>query len=459
MLLKEHVLNTVRRYRMLDEGDRVLVAVSGGPDSMALLHLLIELSRELSLALYGFHLDHRLRPESAEDALFVKARFEEAGIPLESTEYDLPGFIERTRLSVEDAARRVRYALLDKAADKVSASRIALGHQADDQVETFMMRILRGAGLAGLSAIPPVRDRFIRPLIETDRVDILEFLSTRGIRYRTDASNEDTSFLRNKVRARLIPELTEMNPAFKEVALNTIELIKEDEAFLTEEAGRAYARTASEGDSVVRLVLGDLLGLAPAIRRRVLRLAVEQVKGDLLNIEFRHIRLLMEGAAAGSLLMDLPGGLKGLVEGTDLLLGRGDVLGVPELAPLELRIPGTTNLDGRAIEAEIVIPSKAIDRDPAVAQLDYDLLQAPLIARGWKPGDFFHPLGLGGTKKIQDFFTDLKIPRRLRAEVPIVESAGAVVWVGGLRIDDHYKVTDKTKRVLILRLLNSKAGF
>ncbi len=454
MSIRDKVLETVKKFDMVRRGEKVLVAVSGGPDSIALLRLMLDLSKELGIILHAFHLDHRLRPESEGDAAFVAAVCERLGVQLESASYDVPSFLRETGLSVEDGARRVRYRLLEETADRIGAHRIALGHQADDQVETFLMRLIRGTGLAGLSAIPPVRGRFIRPLIEVDKDEILEYLDEVGEGFVIDASNEDLSFLRNRIRLRLIPELLGYNPAFKRLVLQTVEIAREDEALLETETSWRFEAISSVEDGIVSISLADFNKQPPAIARRIVRRALEIAKGDLLGFEFKHASEVLNGAAAGSLRVDLPGEVVAAVEAGELVIGRKSAMMPPPAKPVELPVPGIAKAPelGCIVKAEVVsAEGYEISKDPFVAQLDAERVKSPLAVRSWRPGDAFAPLGMYGEKKLQDFFVDEKVPRRRRPRIPIVEGGGEILWVVGMRINDRYKVTSGTRKVLILK--------
>lgn len=452
----ERVSGTIEEYGMIERGDTVLVGLSGGPDSVALLYLLLELCSPMNLRIVAFHLDHRLRPESAEDAAFVSRLCRALGVGLESESFDVLAYIQKEGLSVEDGARRVRYRLLERAANKVGADKIALGHHADDQVETFLMRIIRGSGLAGLTSIPPVRGRFIRPLIGVRRGEILAFLAEKSANFVIDASNEDTSYLRNRVRAHLIPELLEYNPAFVDVALQNVRSIRDDETLLEELGMSAFRKTAEiEEDGSVVIEARSLSTMAPALARRVVRKGIETVKGDLLGIDFRHVKLILDGLAAGSLSQDLPGEVAAILERGKLVIFRTGASGLAISEEIEVRIPGELPLPklGVAIEGEIVdADHHSLLRVPGIAQLDYDLLKAPLIVRAWRPGDFFYPLGMKGRKKVQDFLVDEKISRRKRRAILVLQAGGDIVWLAGLRIDDRYKVSPSTRRIALLRL-------
>lgn len=456
MLLIDKVLKTIDKFSMLSPGDRVLVGVSGGPDSVALLHILRELAPGFDLELHAFHLNHHLREESADDSRFVARLCERLAVSLDSAEYDVPAYLKETGLSIEDGARRIRYRLIEETASRIEAGKIALGHQADDQVETFLMRLIRGAGLTGLAAIPPVRGRIIRPLIETGKDEILAYLEQAGESYVIDASNEDTSFFRNRVRLRLIPELMAANPDFKKAVLQTNELVRDDESLLDVQSRDVFDRLATIDTRLVVVATGELGDLPTALARRVVRLAVEKVKGDLLSVEFKHVEAVIEGARNRLLRIDLPGDVIAAVEGDELVIAPKDELEPFEIPPTQLLIPGKTDIPSldRAIVAGIHGGKDyELVRNPAIAELDADRIGGPVICRSWKPGDSFTPLGLKGEKKIQDFFVDEKIARRHRGRVPIVEAAGRVIWVGGMRIDDRVKVRPKSLRVLTLQII------
>lgn len=471
--MKEKVLATIQKYSMLAPGDRVLVAVSGGPDSVALLHVLFDLRETLDLELHVFHLNHMMRGKASErDALFVKELADELGLPCTIRSFDVPAYIDERGLSPEEGAREVRYMLLDEVAEEVGASKIALGHQANDQVETFIMRILRGAGMEGLGGIPPVRNRYIRPLIEVGREEIEAYCREERIEFRVDASNLNLSYLRNRVRHRLIPALQEYSPGFRENALKTIEILAADQVFLEEVTEEEFTRIAVTEEKLVKLTRSALLKLPLAIRRRVIREGIRFVKGDLTGIEFKHIEAISDYVTLGKgkLQVDLPHGLVAFSEYGAIIVAQKKKLKSPAVGGVLLDIPGATEVRELGVKF-IADLGSARDFKPSeekeVAYLDADELRAPLQGRRPPrvetlkirtrlPGDSFRPLGMKGSRKLQDFFVDEKVPRRRRDRVPILEMNGQIVWVVGYRIDDRFKVTDETRKVLRLKVENLK---
>ncbi len=462
--MRGKVLATIQKYSMLAPGDRVLVAVSGGPDSVALLHVLLDLREALGLELHVFHLNHMMRGKASErDALFVKKLADELGLPCTIRSFDVPAYIEERGLSPQEGAREVRYMLLDEVAEEVGASKIALGHQADDQVETFIMRILRGAGMEGLGGIPPARGKYIRPLIEVGREEIEAYCRGKGIEFRVDASNLNLSYLRNRVRHRLIPAFQEYSPAFKENVLKTIEVLVADQAFLEEVTEEEFARIAVTEEKLVKLARSTLLKMPLAIQRRVIREGIRLVKGDLTGIEFKHIETVSDYVASGKgkLQIDLPHGLVVFSEYGTIIVAQKEKLKSPAIGGIPLDIPGTTEVRELGVRFTADLGS-ARDFRPSegkeVAYLDADELKAPLKVRTRLPGDSFRPLGMKGSRKLQDFFVDEKVPRRERDRVPILETNGQIVWVVRYRIDDRFKVTEKTRKVLKLRVENLRKG-
>ncbi|MDO8885913.1 tRNA lysidine(34) synthetase TilS [Candidatus Oleimmundimicrobium sp.] len=455
---------------MLEFGDKVLVAVSGGQDSVASIYLLLQIRNFFNLDLHVFHLDHMLRGDiSKEDAQFVKALAEKEGLPSTILSFDVPLYAAEKNLSVEEGAREARYMLFKKVANEIGANKVALGHTVDDQVETFLMCLLRGSGLKGLRAIPPVRDIFIRPLIEISRRETEEYCRAQGIEFKVDASNFEFTYLRNKIRHNLIPYLEEYNPNLKETILRTIEVVGDDERFLDEIASKEFNRVSVIKEGLIKFSLDDLKALSVAIRRRVLRMGIEILKGDLKGVEFKHIKdLLLDAEKMSKLRRDIPGQIAIIKEYNNIILIRRDLLEKRGHFEVILSGPGKIEIPELNIEFEVCITEvkgdlsseKGILKDKfcltkgeanLVANLDADKVHFPIQVRNHLPGDKFFPLGLKGEKKLQDYFVDVKLPERLRDKVPIILSEGEIIWVVGHRIDDRFKVTKETQRILNIK--------
>ncbi len=456
----EKVLVTVKKYGMLKKKDKVLIAVSGGGDSLALLFTLLELRDIFDLSLHVFHLNHMMRGKASdEDARFVEGLAGKLGLPATLLSYDVPSFIKKHKLSPEEGAREVRHMLLDKAASDVKADRIALGHTSDDQVETFLMRLIRGAGLEGLRAIPPVRGLYIRPLIEVSRDETHAFCRERNLKPRFDESNVDLSFLRNKIRGGLIPYIIKnYNPSFKEEVLREIQVISEDQALLEKLSEQQWKRVARHEEERVVLDRPKMLKFPLALRRRLLRKAILIVQGNLYGITFQHIEDVLNKVLMGEsgASLDLPKGLIVYREYDIIGIAKGRVgKRLPPDFSVPLKIPGETEISvwNKRISAGLVPVEKAAlpkTRDEAV--FDFGVIKLPLVLRRIQAGDRFRPLGMKGEKKLQDFFVDEKIPREDREKALVVTTAGQIIWVVGRRIDDRFKLTEKTRQALILKV-------
>jgi len=304
MILKEKIKKTIARYNMLSKGDTVLVGVSGGPDSMALLYLLMDIKDEYGITLKIAHLNHGFREEAAEEAEFVRERAASLGLEAVLKFIDVPSIKERDGLSSQEAAREARYSFFKEAAGEAGANKVALAHTSDDQAETVLIRLLRGSGPLGLSGIPPVRALnsqqavIIRPLIDCSRKEIEGYLSEKGIPFVTDSSNLKMDYMRNRVRMELIPFLEGYNPNIREVLVRTAEIIHKDNQFLETEGERAYKSISRQSGQDIAVDFKTLKGLPQAMSSRVIRNAIEGVKGDLKRISFQHIAEILN-------LMDL----------------------------------------------------------------------------------------------------------------------------------------------------------
>lgn len=474
MSLLERTLATLRRHDLARPGDLLVVAVSGGPDSVALLDALHRLREELGVALHVAHVEHGFRgEESLADARFVEGLAGRLGLPCAVERVDVPALARRERLSAQDAARRARYAFLRDLAQRLGAAAVAVAHHADDQVETITQQWLRGAGPEGMAGMAYREGLVIRPLLDTTRREVLDYCRQRGLEFRQDSSNQDLHYPRNRLRHEVIPALEAVQPGFRAVVLRQAALWREQEAFLREEAQRAmrrlHERTAAGEDS---LALEGFQQLAPALRRQVVREVLRQRRGHLLGIELKHVQAVLDLADRGSTgaAASLPGGLQALREPGRLVLTGAAPL--PTFEPRELMAPGITPLPGtsQAIYANLLDlaaappPAQAGHRGGAglipytdnpngnVAYLDLDRLAQPLRVRPRRPGDRFQPLGMAHPRKLQDVMVDLKIPRRLRDRVPLVEAGDEIVWLGGYRISECAKIEPASRRFLVLRL-------
>ena len=465
---KEKVKETIKKHGMLSSGDRVVVGVSGGPDSVALLHILKELAPRLMISLSIAHLNHRFRGrDSDRDAEYVQELAKKLNLPIIVESRDVPAFIKKEGLSPEDGARRARYDFFARVAKQIKADKIALGHNADDQAETVLMRLLRGSGREGLGGIPPVRDleaqsqkiQIIRPLIETTRDEIKKYLKENRIKSRLDASNIEPVYLRNRIRLKLLPLLAKYNPNIKSILVRTAQLLREEDRYLEEIVNRHLKQMIKRrGEEKITLDITKLSSLPSPIQRRLLRESVGLIKGDKLDINLAHIEdILNLSKARGRASLDLPGNILVTKEYRRLSIGFKKEKKVSSFNYF-LKVPGITKIPeiGLSFRAKILkgTPKTLKEGSKEKAYFDYERLKAPLSLRNREEGDRFQPLGMRGSKKLKDFFMDEKIPFQKRERTPLLLSGKEIIWVVGHRISDRAKVTNKTKKVLMVEVKN-----
>ena len=456
----------IQEHRLVQPDKPLVVAVSGGADSVCLLHVLLQLGGDLGFSLRAAHLNHKLRGEEADaDAHYVAALAQRLEIPATLAEREVRRYQEGKHLSLEEAAREVRYSFLAEVAAATGAGRVAVGHTADDQVETILMHLVRGSGLAGLRGMAPLSRwrshtgqaelTVVRPLLEVTRAEAAAYCAAHDLAPRADSSNESLAYLRNRFRSELIPLLRRYNPRVSQALLRTAAAAADDLAYFDEEVSRRWGNAVTEQPYGLVLHTGEVRALPPALRRHLLRAALERQLGDLTDVESSHIEAMTRALAgpAGKRL-SLPGGLVFYVDYGACILGRGE--GVPcPLPALEgehrLNVPGETLLPGWRVSARILDPPPPRgEPSPWRACLDFDQAGPNLVVRGRRPGDRFQPLGLEASKKLQDFMVDVKIPRPWRSRVPLVCSPQGILWVVGWRVGHLARLTSDTKRALLL---------
>ena len=450
----------------------LVVGVSGGTDSLALMLGL----HALGYAPLVAHLDHGLRPESAADADYVEGLAAQYGLRFVRGRVDLTG----EGGSVEEAAREARYRFLFEQARRVGAQAVAVGHHADDQVETVLMHFLRGAALPGLSGMPyrrilPAWDEavpLVRPLLGLWREEIEVYVEEQGVAAREDLSNRDTTYFRNRLRHELIPELETYNPGFRQVILRMAEVLGEENDYLEAEAAEAWrACFRTKTEARVELHLHNFNALPRAMRRRALRRAIAQLRPDLRDVDFESIErgLAFAEAPTERREIDLVARLNLAVVGEALIVkdweanlpdwGQPLLLMEAAEAVLDLDQPVDLTHDWRlvaeAFEGDLERVMAWFDDMPREeAVLDLDKLRLPLTVRRRRPGEGWQPLGMDlHTQSLQDFFINQKVPAHWRDRWPLVCSGGRVAWVAGLRPSEAFKVSDSTERFLRLRLV------
>ncbi|RJQ14674.1 MAG: tRNA lysidine(34) synthetase TilS [Nitrospiraceae bacterium] len=459
MELLKKVKETINRYTMLSEGDCVLVGLSGGPDSVCLAVILDKLKKDFNLSLHAVYVDHGLRPEEVEgEKAFCKEFCDALGINFLYEQVDVRGHAKDRRLNRQEAARELRYGVFDEVAKKINAAKIALGHTASDQAETLLMMLLRGAGRKGLSGIPPVRGRIIRPLIEVERKEIEDFLAHHELRiknyelpYVMDSSNLKKDYFRNWIRLSVIPELSKKNPALIQNICRTMDILREEDEYLEIIVTKTLMRLISRKSmDTIELFLSPLVTMEKPLLRRVLRRALNATEG-LRGIGFVHIEdiidLIKTGASGDRIY--LPKDIRVVKSYSTLKLTSAPPV---KTGAHSIHVPGEVALKEAGIVIKASLADNAEDYGDGKSDvvIDADKIHCPLTIRSRQEGDCFYPAGFGRRKKLQDFFVDEKVPRDERDSVPIVLSGNDIVWIAGYRADERFKATDKTKNFLRL---------
>jgi len=501
--LESKVTDLIQRHSLIQRKELVVVGVSGGADSVCLLHVLAEWRKRLGIRLHVAHLNHQIRGiESEADAEFVSNLADSLGIPITIDRQDVTAYRTERRCSVEEAARELRYAFFARVARKVGAHRIAIGHTRDDQVETILMHILRGTGTTGLCGLAPcsplAQDNrgmsspaqasrvakvqrsnllVIRPLLDTTRQETANYCQKHQLDPRVDSSNLLPSFFRNRLRLHLLPLLRQYNPSIDQALLRLADIAKEDNAFIEHQASGLWDEIARQDNKAIYLDKKQMASLSIALQRHLLRVAVTKLVGDVRDIEATHIE------AARSLLNKPAGKTRALPH--DLICQGGyDELVIASTAKqsqfppcpfpplpdeLHLKVPGKTAFSGWNVLASIVrehvdfLSSRGAAskggktyHGDLIAHFDLQKTGMNLCVRRRRPGDRFQPLGMDVPKKVHEFMVDAKILRSWRDRIPIVCSPQQIIWVVGWRLDDRAKVTEASKEILRLEFIRSE---
>jgi tRNA(Ile)-lysidine synthase len=435
------------------------VGVSAGVDSMVLLHLLNTYREAFDLSLIVAHVNHGLRPEESEkEAELVQKESARLGLAFEYGRFNVKEFQKLGGLSPQDAARRIRFHFFHDLLKKHYAQKIALGHNADDQVETVLLRLVRGSGLQGLKGILPIREgKVIRPLLEVWRGEIESFAIEKKISFLLDSSNLKHDYLRNRIRLALIPLMErEYQPNFREIILRTSSILREENDYVERGAEEAYQKIVREERDTLSFKFSEYQSLHQAIQWRVLKKIFERIYDWGMDMEeggWSDVHKIYQKLhqSSPSFLLELPRGVWVEKRYDIVLLEKGGIKPFPPFE-VELIFPGRTFIE--EIKKEVVIEEanlnqfKDCKKSPHLSLMDYESLQFPLKIRNFRPGDRFHPLGVKGTQKLKEFFIDHKVPRFERLKIPLLISGEMIAWIVGYRIDERVKVTEKTKKIL-----------
>jgi tRNA(Ile)-lysidine synthase len=501
--LGSRVLKFIQQHGLIPAHSNLLVGVSGGADSVCLMHILARWQKKLGIELHVAHFNHQLRgSESEADADYVAELADSLGVPLTLGTEDVAGYRARRSCCVEEAARELRYKFLARVATELEANGLAIGHTRDDQVETILMHILRGTGTSGLSGLEPrspmvyaqagmttEADRstmcIIRPLLNITREETLNYCQEQHLQPRSDSSNLSLEFFRNRLRLELLPLLRHYNPSIEQALLRLAKIARDDSAFIEEQALQLWNDLARREQNAIYINKTRASALPLALQRQVVRSAIDKLIGDTHDIEASHIEAIRDllGKPVGK-KVSLPHGLRCWTDYGEIVVAspqasrykeRGEEESAVSVVPNEmngdyglaslpalkgefpLNIPGDTLLPGWRVVSSIIqertVPT-AEDRG-FVARFDLAKTGIELFIRCRQPGDRFQPLGMNTSKKLQGFMVNAKIPLSLREHIPLVCSREKIIWVAGWRIDDGVKVTEATSDILRLEFIRS----
>jgi len=449
---------TVDKYRLIGEGDSVLIGLSGGPDSVALLSLLTKIRKKMNLRLTAVYINHQIRPKAAlKEEKFCQELCDRMGLELDIVTEDIPALAKKKKTGLEETAREFRYEVYELLADEDGHDKIALGHHIDDRVETVLFRILRGTGSAGLKGIPVKRGKYIRPLYALTKNDILAYLRKNELDYCLDESNLRADFSRNFIRNELLPEIRDkLNPGVDRAILNLSENIAAEEEYLEQIAEKTVKKAiniTSGGKLEVDLIL--FKGYDLWLKRRLLRyglrfLSLRQLAPDKEVID-RLVKLEKKS-------ISLPEKIQAIITDKKLVLYRR---GKPAVYNIRLEYDQLLKLDNLKLnfkcrQNRVEAVNLKNKKQSRKVFLDSNRIALPLTVRNIEPGDRFQPLGLSGTKKIGDFLTDRKIPAVYRDEIPVICDKQGIIWLVGYEIADRVKVDHKTKKVMSIEVSTRK---
>ncbi|MCR4655043.1 MAG: tRNA lysidine(34) synthetase TilS [Lachnospiraceae bacterium] len=467
------VLRFIEEHSLIDKDSRILAGISGGADSVCLFYVLLELREKLSFELSAVHVEHGIRGESSRrDEAFVRNLCGFEGIPLKVYNENVPDYASKHSMTMEEAARKLRYEAFFKALEEMKADKIAVAHHMNDQAETFLFNLIRGSSLSGLSGMSPEKEKVIRPLLSRTRSEIEAYISEKGLRHITDESNSDEAFSRNRIRLNVIPELEKIGNGAVPHIFRTCETINEAEAYIQSEADKLYEAVVtkktckSPDDPVFSLDLssGTFSHSAHIIRSNVIKRILSELSGrwkDISSINIEDILKLAENKSGKSI--NLPYGLLALKTEQSLILGTAgaveDISAPVKEPPLIEEIPlapgrVTARAFNISIECELTDyePSMGFPENAYTKWIDYDKIKTGLCLRSRKSGDKIAIDGDLHTQSLKKYLINEKVPANERDSLPLIADGNNIVWIIGRRLSAVYKLGPDTRRVLKIKI-------
>ncbi|AUA30807.1 TPA: tRNA lysidine(34) synthetase TilS [Clostridioides difficile] len=455
-MIFDKVLSTINKHNLIQKGDKIVLGLSGGPDSVCLLHVLNRLKKDFNIEIYAAHLNHQIRGiEAQKDALYVSKLCEDMGIIFFVKSINVPKYCENEGLSLEEGARKLRYEMFYEIKDKIKANKIAIGHNLNDQAETVMMRIMRGTGLKGLKGIDYIRDNcIIRPILDVERNEIEEYCEAYNLNPRIDKTNLENIYTRNKIRLDLLPYMKDnFNSNVIESIVRMSNSLKSDNDYIEKEAEAKFREVSNiKEKGFVEINLDDFVCLHDAIKVRVLRNSIKHILGDTNFVDQRHIEDIMslEDNSKVNKMLTLPRNIFVYRKKDSIILTNEEI--VNEEIEFYYNVPSNGFIKIKELKQIIETQVMSIDRyksmklDNSSKGFDFNKVKGGIVIRSRRQGDKIK-LAMG-SKKVKDLFIDLKIPREERCKIPIITDGEGIICVGDYKISENYKIDESTKEVL-----------
>ncbi|MGB5822966.1 MAG: tRNA lysidine(34) synthetase TilS [Proteocatella sp.] len=465
-MVENKVIETIKRENLISRNDKIIVALSGGPDSVCLLHILSKLSKEYGVTIYAAHLNHQIRGTAAhKDALYAMDLCAKLGIRYFVKSLDVPTYSKENKLSLEEGARILRYEMLFELKNELSAHKIAVAHNLDDQAETVIMRIMRGTGLTGLKGMEYKRpDGIIRPLMDVLKKNIETYCRVNELHPRIDHTNLEDEYTRNKIRIHLLPYIQkEYAPNIKETLSRMANGLREDSLFIENIANEKFEKIASLiDDETVRIDLDLLESEDVVITKRIIRNAYKHIEGSYNGLETVHLDDVIEliQNQRKNAKINLPKGIIADKKSSYLYLTKKEIKNEPIEYEIEIPINKITIVEELGIRVEVQKiskeKSKMFSTGSSTKSFDIAKVSGKLIIRNRRNGDKIKPLGLGGTKKIKDILIDSKVPLELRNNVPLICDDEKILWIVGHCISEEAKISELTEEVFRISIKDIK---
>ncbi|EQG54004.1 tRNA(Ile)-lysidine synthetase [Clostridioides difficile DA00142] len=455
-MIFDKVLSTINKHNLIQKGDKIVLGLSGGPDSVCLLHVLNRLKKDFNIEIYAAHLNHQIRGiEAQKDALYVSKLCEDMGIIFFVKSINVPKYCENEGLSLEEGARKLRYEMFYEIKDKIKANKIPIGHNLNDQAETVMMRIMRGTGLKGLKGIDYIRDNcIIRPILDVERNEIEEYCEAYNLNPRIDKTNLENIYTRNKIRLDLLPYMKDnFNSNVIESIVRMSNSLKSDNDYIEKEAEAKFREVSNiKEKGFVEINLDDFVCLHDAIKVRVLRNSIKHILGDTNFVDQRHIEDIMslEDNSKVNKMLTLPRNIFVYRKKDSIILTNEEI--VNEEIEFYYNVPSNGFIKIKELKQIIETQVMSIDRyksmklDNSSKGFDFNKVKGGIVIRSRRQGDKIK-LAMG-SKKVKDLFIDLKIPREERCKIPIITDSEGIICVGDYKISENYKIDENTKEVL-----------